>query len=90
MSTNRTISLIGILGALVPLSMWLTRKTGHDYFIVLGIIAALVGLALMFYAGFREQTTNDKSERVSPRAAVVIFCGIGLMLVFIILRALAR
>jgi len=90
MSTNRTISFIGILGGLIPFSMWLARKTGHDYFMVLGIIAAFVSLGLMFYAGFREQTTNDKSERVSPRAAVLIFSGIGLMLVFIIIRALAR
>jgi uncharacterized membrane protein YidH (DUF202 family) len=90
MTTIRIISLIGIIGGLAPFSIWLARKTGHGYFMALGIIAALVGFGLMFYAAFREQTTEDKSEQVSPRAAVGIFCGVGLLIVFILIRALVH
>jgi len=90
MTTNRTIGLIGIVAGLVPFSMWLAKKTGHVYFIALGIIAILVAWGLMFYAAVREQTTDDKSEQVSPKGALVIFGRIGLLLICVLIRALAH
>ncbi|HLX94649.1 MAG TPA: hypothetical protein VKU37_02790 [Verrucomicrobiae bacterium] len=89
MSTKTTLSLIAIIGTLIPLSAWL-RKTGSSDFIFVDLIASLIVLVLLFFAAFREQTTGDKSERVSPRAAGVVFCGIGFWVIFCFYRALAR
>ncbi len=90
MSTKKTVSLICAAGLLFPLSSWLTTKTGNTSFIFLDVIGSVVILGLLGYAAFREQTTDDKSERVSRRAAVMIFCGIGLWVVFCFYRALVH
>ena len=90
MSTKNTVSLICIISALAPLSVWLATKTGFGIFVVLGVIASFAGLGLMAYAAFREQTTDDKSEKVSPRVAVTIFCCVGLWVAFVFYRALTH
>jgi len=90
MSTKKTVSLIGAAGLLFPLSSWLTAKTGNTSFIFLDIIGSVVILGLLGYAAFREHTTDDKSERVSPRVALVIFCGIGLWIAFCFYRGLVH
>ena len=46
------------------------------------ILAAFATLGLLTYAARREQTTKAKSERVSPTAAALVFCGIGLCVAF--------
>jgi VIT1/CCC1 family predicted Fe2+/Mn2+ transporter len=90
MSTKKTVSLICALGVIFPLSSWLVAKTGHTAFIFLDLAASLLMLGLLGYAAFREQTTADKSERVSRKAATVIFCGIGLWVAFCFYRVLAH
>ena len=52
------------------------------------IFAAFTTLGLLAYAARREQTTEDKSERVSPTAAALTFCGIGFWVAFCFYRAL--
>lgn len=90
MSTKKTLSLICVVGMLFPLSSWLIAKTGSTAFVLLDLFASLVMLGLLAYASFREQTTDDKSERVSPKAAAMIFGGIGLWVAFCFYRALAH
>jgi len=90
MSTKKTVSLICAAGLLFPLSSWLTTKTGNTNFIFLDIIGSFLILGLLGYAAFREQTTDDKSERISSRAAVVTFCCVGLYVVFCFYRALVH
>ncbi len=89
MSTKRAMSLIAMIGWVIPLSAWLTAKAGFGDFILLDIIASLVVLGLLAYAAFREQAHGDKSERVPPKAAVVILCGVGLWVGFCFYRVLA-
>ena len=70
--------------------VWFASKTGFGYFIIVGVIAAFVGLGLMFYAAFREQTTDDKSDRVSPKSAAIFFGVVGLWVAFCFYRGLAH
>jgi len=88
MSTKKTVSIICALGVIFPLSSWLVAKTGHTAFIFVDLAASLLILGLLGYAAFREQTTDDKSERVSPKAAAMFFCGIGLWVAFVFYHAL--
>ena len=90
MSTKKTVSVIFVLGAIFPLSSWLVNKTGHIAFVLLDLVGSLLILGLLAYAAFREQTTEDKSERVSPKEAVMILCGVGCWVAFVFYRALAR
>jgi len=90
MSMKKTVSVICALGVLFPLSSWLIAKTGSTVFVVLDLAASVLILGLLGYAAFREQTTDDKSERVPPKAAATIFCGIGLWIAFCFYRALAH
>ena len=90
MTTKKILSLVGITGMLIPLSMLLSRKTGYEGFILLAALAAFGGIGLMVYAWYREKTIGDKSERVSSRAAVMIFCGITLWIAFVMYRGLAH
>jgi uncharacterized membrane protein YebE (DUF533 family) len=90
MSTRTTISLICVLGISAPLLVRLGAKTGLTIFTILAVIGSLAALGLMAYAAFREQTTGDKSERVSPKGAAIIFCGIGLLVAFTLYRALVH
>jgi len=88
MSTRTTISLICLLGGLTPLLLRLGAKTGHGIFTVLAMVGLLAAFGLMAYAAHREQTTDDKSERVSPKSAAMVFGGIGLLVGFILVHAL--
>ncbi len=90
MSTKRTLSLIWLMGILLPLFMWLSKKTGRDIFIFFAVASSFVSLGFMFYAAYREKTYGDKSETVSRRASMTIFSVITLWVVFIFYRALAR
>jgi hypothetical protein len=90
MSTKKTVSLICAAELLFSLFSWLTAKTGNTRFIFLDIIGSVVVLGLLGYALFREQTTEDKSEGVPPKAALVILCGIGLWVVFCFYRELVH
>ena len=72
-STKMAVSLICVAGALFAFSP---------------LIASFATLGLLTYAARREQTTDDKSERISSTAAALIFCGIGLWVVFCFYRAL--
>lgn len=90
MSTKTTVILIGVIGCIAPSLALLGAKTGITYLLIFGIAGSFAALGLMAYAGFREQTTDDKSERVSPRAAAMIFGGIGLYVAFGFYRAFVR
>jgi uncharacterized membrane protein YeaQ/YmgE (transglycosylase-associated protein family) len=90
MSTKSTVSLICVIGGLAPSLTWLGAKTGHTYLFLLGIVGSFAALGLMAYAGFHEQTTDDKSERVSSRMTGMIFCCVGLYVAFCFYRALVR
>ena len=90
MSTKRTLYLIYLVGALMPLFLWLGSRKGAGVFIVLAIICSFVGIGLMFYAAFREKAYDDKSESVSARAAATILCVVGFWVVFVFYRALAH
>jgi hypothetical protein len=89
MTTKRTISLIFLLGGLVPLSALLAKKGSNGLFF-LDAIASAVVLILLFYAAFRERTTNEKSERVSSKTAAAIFCAIGVWVVFCFYKTLTH
>ncbi len=90
MSTKKTLSAICALGVIFPLSSWLVAKNGRTILVFLDLAASLLILGLLGYAAFQEQTTDDKSERVSPKSAAMIFCGIGLWVAFVFYRALAH
>lgn len=90
MNTKKTVSIICALGLIFPLPSWLVVKTGHTAFLFLDLAASLLILGLLGYAAVREQTTDDKSEKIPPRAATVIFCGVGLYVAFCFYRALAH
>ena len=90
MSTKRTLSLIWLMGILLPLFMWLSSKTGRGIFIFLAVASSFASLALMFYAAHREKTRGDKSETVSRRATVAILSVVALWVVFIFYRAMAH
>lgn len=77
------------IAGLVPLFAWLSAKHGFGDFVFVAIIASVVALGLLAYAAFREQTTEDKSEKLSPRAAAMILCGIGVWVIFCFYRAFA-
>ena len=68
----------------------LSKATGYTAFDVLGFVTGLVGLSLLGYALFREKSLGDKTERVSPRFAVIVLGGIGLWVAFVYLRELSR
>jgi predicted ABC-type exoprotein transport system permease subunit len=84
------LGLIWLTGILMPLFVFLGSKTGHSIFYVLAVLFSFAGLGLMFYAGIREKKSEDRSETVSPRAAVTIFFVIGLWVVFIVVHALSH
>jgi len=65
MSTKRTLTLIWLMGVLIPLFVWLSSKTSRGIFIFLAIGSSVVSIALMFYAAYREKNHGDKSETVS-------------------------
>jgi uncharacterized membrane protein YeaQ/YmgE (transglycosylase-associated protein family) len=90
MSTKTTVSLICVIGGLAPSLTWFGAKKGFTSLFVLGIIGSFAALGLMAYAAFREQTTDDKSERVSLRAAAMIVGGVVLYAAFCFYRALAH
>lgn len=90
MSTKLTLSLIWLMGILLPLLMWLSKKTGRDVFIFLAVASSVVSMGFMFYAAYREKTYGDKSETVSRRASVTIFSVIALWIVFIFCRAMTH
>lgn len=90
MSTRTTINLICFLGGVAPLLVRLGDKTGHSIFTILAVVGSLAAVGLMAYAAFREQTTGDKSERVSPKAATMLFCGVGLWVAFVFYHALTH
>lgn len=90
MSTRTTISLICILGGLAPLLVRVGAKTGHSIFTILAVVGSLAAFGLIAYAAHREQTTDDKSERVSRKSAVLLFCCIGLWVAFVFCHALAH
>jgi hypothetical protein len=54
-----------------------------------GVVGSLVAFGLMAYAAHREQTTDDKSERFSPKSAALLFCGIGLWIAFVFYYTIA-
>jgi hypothetical protein len=90
MSTKRTVFWISIIGGLTPLLVWLGEKTGSGVFTVLAIVLSFVTIGLLLYAGFREKAHAEKSERISPRAAVTILGLVGLWVVFVFYRALSH
>lgn len=90
MSTKRTLNLILLNGASLPLLIWLGSKTGFSVFFVLATISGFVGIGLMLFAFNREKAHGDKSENVSARATVTILCVVGLWVAFVIYRNLAH
>ena len=90
MSTKTIFSLICVIGGISPALAWFGAKKGFTSLFVLGIIGSFVAMGLLAYAGFREQTTDDKSERVSPRAAAMILGGVVLYTAFCFFRALVH
>ena len=73
MSTKLTVSLICAAGAL---------------YAFVPMIGSLVTLGFLACAVRREQTTDDKSEHVSPLIAGLVFSGIGLWVAFSFFREL--
>lgn len=88
MSTKNAISLLSVVAGLVPIFTWLAAKRGLDGYVFLAIIASIVALGLLVYAAFREQTTEDKSKKLSRRAMAMIFCSVGVWVIFCFYRAL--
>jgi len=72
------------------LFMWLGRKGGFGGFILLAMLCALLTIGAMLYGAHRESACGDKSETVSPKAAVTTLAVIALWVGFIVYRALQR
>ena len=69
------------------LFLWFARKTSSAAFILLAMLCALVMIGATLYAGHRERTSGDSSEKVSPRATVTILAVVALWVGFIVYRA---
>jgi apolipoprotein N-acyltransferase len=90
MNTKRTLSLIWLMGILLPLFIWLSTKTGQGIFNFLAVACSFVSLALMFYAAHREKSHGDKSETVSRRDTVTILSVVALWVVFVFYRTMTH
>jgi hypothetical protein len=87
METRKVISLISSVVGLSLIFELLSRHFDSDLFFYIYVGLMLISGALLFYAIFRENNLDDKSETVSNKAALAIFAGVGLMVVLIIFNA---
>jgi hypothetical protein len=90
MKTKQIVSLIIFLYFLSAVFELLDRHFHSNVLLFMHIGLQLLIAPLLFYAFCREQNFDDKSEAVSPKAAMVIFAGVGLMLILIVAHALQR
>ena len=65
----------------------LAKYFHSDFFSLVHVSLKFLIVPLIVYAVFRENNLGDKSEDVSPRAAIIIFSGVGLMIVYILFHA---
>lgn len=90
MSTKRTLFWISIIGALIPLFIWVHSKTGSGVFVILVIFSSFCGIGLLLYAAVREKAHGDTSETISPKSTAVMLGVIGLYVAFVLYHALLR
>lgn len=82
MGTRTTLTLLRLIGIAVPLFVVIGSKTHRTAFFACAAVSAFLGLGLMAYVWFRENSLADKSPSISNRAVVTIFCVVGLWIVF--------
>ncbi len=88
MSIKRTLSLISILGGLIPIFIWLYGKTGSVQFMSSAGIVSFIAMVLLLYAWIREHKSDDTSDNISRKYVVLILGGISLWVLFCFYRAL--
>jgi uncharacterized membrane-anchored protein len=83
MNTKRAISGIGILGALIAVSMWISTVTGRFMFTVIAGVCSVLVIGLLYYAVYREREHGDRSGEIFRKSAVAVLVAVGLWVAFV-------
>jgi hypothetical protein len=93
MSVKTMLRLVAVIWGSSLMLDSLARKPGFEDLWCFNLVLGLAGFILLLCALNRENTPGnltDRSDTVPPKAAALIFCGIGLMVGLLLLWALAR